>query len=171
MDSTHLHLMLNHFPVLGIMIGFLILLWGVLRGFEEVKTVGLVVLVLTAIAAIPVYLTGEPAEEIVENLPGVSEQIIELHEDSALFSLILAIATGVLAFAGLIFKRFSSANVARFSMYAVLLLSFISGTLMARTAYLGGQIRHTEIRQSTDQTIPAEATKKTTTKHEEENDH
>ena len=170
MDLTHLHLILNHFPVLGIMFGFLILLWGVLRGNEEVKTVGLVFLVLTALAAVPVYLTGEPAEEIVENLPGVSEQIIELHEDSALLSLILAIATGVLAFAGLILKRFSSANIARFSMFAVLVLSFVTGVFMGRTANLGGEIRHTEIRQSAQNSNPAAETKKTEGEKDEDDD-
>jgi uncharacterized membrane protein len=159
MDLTHLHLILNHLPVVGIMFGFLILAWGVLRGYEEVKTVGLIFLVFTAFAALPVYLTGEPAEEAVEKLPGVSEQIIELHENSALLSLILAMATGVLAFFGLIFKRFSAVNVTRFSMFAILFLSFVTGALMARTANLGGEIRHTEIRQTTQNSNPATETK------------
>jgi uncharacterized membrane protein len=159
MDFTHLHLMLNHLPVVGIMFGFLILAWGVLRGSEEVKTVGLIFLVFTSLAALPVYLTGEPAEETVEKLAGVSERVIELHEDSALLSLILAMATGVSALAGLIFKRFSSPNVARFSMFAVLILSFVTGALMARTANLGGEIRHTEIRQTAQTSAPATETK------------
>jgi hypothetical protein len=141
------------------MFGFLILVWGMLRGYEEVKTVGLIFLVVTAFAALPVYLTGEPAEEVVEHLPGVSEQIIELHEDSALLSLILAMATGVLALAGLIFKRFSSAGIARVSMFTVLFLSFVTGAFMARTANLGGEIRHTEIRQTAQTNAPATETK------------
>lgn len=173
MDLTHLHLMLNHLPVVGVIFGFLILLWGVLRGYEEVKTVGLIVLVITALAAVPVYLTGEPAEEVVEHLPGVSEQIIELHEDAALPSLILAIVTGVLALGALILKRFSAAAAAaaRISMLAVLLLSFVTGAFMARTANLGGQIRHTEIRQaSQNNNNPANETKKEGRGEREEKD-
>lgn len=168
MDLTHLHLILNHLPVLGVIFGFLILFWGVLRGYEEVKIVGLVVLIFTALVAVPVYLTGEPAEEVVENLPGVSEQIIELHEDSALISLVLAIVTGVLAFAALVFKRFSKA-VARIPVIAALLLSFITGTFMARTANLGGEIRHTEIRQGTQNTNPSGETQNA--EKEDEDDH
>lgn len=155
MNFTHLHLMLNHIPVIGIMFGFLILAWGFLRKAEEVKTVGLIVLTFTAFVALPVYLTGEPAEETVEGLAGVSEQIIELHEDSALVSLVLAMATGGLAFAGLLLKRFASVNIARVSMFAVLFLSFVTGAFMARTANLGGEIRHTEIRQTGQNTNPA----------------
>ena len=37
MDLTHLHLILNHIPVIGIIIGFLILAWGALRGYDEVN--------------------------------------------------------------------------------------------------------------------------------------
>ena len=158
-DFTHLHLILNHLPVMGVMFGFLILAWGFLRRAEEVKTLGLVFLVATAFAALPVYLTGEPAEEAVENLPGVSEQLIELHEDSALLSLVLAMATGALALAGLIFKRLS-AGTGRILMFAVLFLSFVTGAFMARTANLGGEIRHTEIRQTTPNNDPATETKR-----------
>ena len=155
MDLTHLHLMLNHLPVVGVIFGFLILLWGFLRGYEEVKNVGLVILIFTAAAAVPVYLTGEPAEEAVENLPGVAEQIIEIHESSALLSLILAIVTGAGALAALILKQLSFVAIARFSGIAVLLLSFVTGAFMARTANLGGQIRHTEIRGSAPAGNPA----------------
>lgn len=161
MDLTHLHLMLNHLPVLGTTFGFLILAWGVLRGYEEVKTVGLIILIFTAVAAVPVYLTGEPAEEVVEDLPGVSEQLIELHEDSALTSFVLAIASGVLALAVLTIRRIFSNATARILIFAVLLLSFVTGVFMARTANLGGQIRHSEIRQTTQNNDPATETKMT----------
>jgi hypothetical protein len=37
--------------------------------------------VLTALLALPVYFTGEPAEKVVERLPGVTEPLIEEHEN------------------------------------------------------------------------------------------
>jgi uncharacterized membrane protein len=147
MDLTYLHLILNHIPVIGVIIGFLILAWATLRGYEEVKNTGLVVLVLTALVAIPVYLTGEPAEEVVEHLPGVSEQIIELHEGAALYSLILVIVSGALALLALVAKRFLSAKVSVVAVYACLVFSLIAAASLAYTANLGGQIRHSEIRQ------------------------
>lgn len=170
MDLTHLHLMLNHLPVLGVVFGFLILAWGVLRGQDEIKKIGLIFLIITAIFAVPVYLTGEPAEEAVENLAGVSEQIIETHEDSALVSLILAIATGVMAATALILKRFATENAARISIFAVLLLSIFTGGFITRTANLGGQIRHTEIRSAAQNNNPPGETKKAAEK-ERDDDH
>lgn len=159
MDWTHLHLILNHLPVIGSALGFLVLSWGMLRGYDEVKKVGLAILIFAALVAVPVYLTGEPAEETVENLPGVSEQIIGQHEDSALYSLIAVIATGVVALAGLILFQIK-VEFARILLFTSLVFSLITGGLMAYTANLGGQIRHTEIRGAAQTTVPANETPK-----------
>jgi hypothetical protein len=169
MDLTYVHLILNHIPVIGIIIGLLILAWGAVRGYDHVKNTGLAVLVLTALVAIPVYLTGEPAEEVVEHLPGVSEQIIELHEAAALYSLILAIASGAFALFALVAVRFLSAKISLVAVYGCLLVSLIAAASMVYTAYLGGQIRHSEIRRSQSGDISPETQQEKTTK--ENDDH
>jgi len=168
MDLTYLHLILNHIPVIGIIIGFLILGWAALRGYDHVKNTGLVLLVLTALVAIPVYLTGEPAEEVVEHLPGVSEQIIELHEGAALYSLILAIVTGALALLALVTKRYLDAKISLVAVYACLLFSLIAASSMVYTAYLGGQIRHSEIRQTQSGNANAEIQPEKTKKEDDD---
>ena len=146
MDIAHIHLMLNHIPVTGVIFGLIVLAWGIFRRSDEVKIVGLIALILAGVVALPVYLTGEPAEEIVEKLPGVSEGVIELHEASALISLIFAMIAGGFAFVALVSRRLKSAAFAQFTMVGTLLVSLVTGVLMARTANLGGQIRHSEIR-------------------------
>ena len=55
-------------------------------------------------------------------------------------------AAGLLAFAALF--SFRGQIAARVFKIVVLLLAITSGGLMAQTAHLGGQIRHTEIRSS-----------------------
>ncbi len=171
MDLVHIHLLLNHVPVLGLLIGFLILAWGTLRGFDEVKNVGLIVLFVSSLIAIPVYLTGEPAEEVVENLPGVSEQIIELHEDAAIYSLVLCIITGILAFVALMARRFLSESTAKIAIFIVLIQSLIAGGSIAYTANLGGQVRHSEIRQGQNATTGNEASPTEKTKQKDDDDH
>lgn len=146
MDGAHLHLILNHIPVFGLLVGFLLLAWGMIRGYNDIQKAALVTLFVTAATALPVYLTGEPAEDIVEKLPGVSEQIMSQHEDSAMFSLIMAMITGVLALGAIAVKRFLSTQIAAMAAVAVLIVTLITGGAMAFTANLGGQIRHTEIR-------------------------
>jgi len=63
MNWAHIHLSLNHLPVVGIIFGVLLLLLALLRKSEELKRVSLGVFVLTALIALPVYFTGEPAEK------------------------------------------------------------------------------------------------------------
>ena len=146
MDLAHLHLMLNHVPVIGVGFGFLILLTGVIARSKAVSGVGLALLVISAVAAIPVYLTGESAEEAVEHMPGVAGSVIDAHEDSAAISLSLTIALGVLAAGALFFSRIRASRINGALVTGTILLSLITGTSMMRTANLGGQVRHTEIR-------------------------
>ena len=145
MSWGYLHLVLNHVPVIGMFLGLLLLLVAFVRNSEELKKVTLALLVLIALVTIPVYLTGEPAEEMIENIPGTSEAMIEQHEDAALFSMIAVEVTGITALAGLlIFGR--KKRPGNLLAIVTLALSMICGGLLAWTANLGGQIRHTEIR-------------------------
>lgn len=66
-SPAHLHLLLNHIPILGtLLFAPLVLLWGLWRRWREVTQVGVALTVLLALAAVPVYLTGESAEEQLE---------------------------------------------------------------------------------------------------------
>ncbi|WP_125185145.1 hypothetical protein [Botryobacter ruber] len=83
MDYTHIHLLLNHFPIVGTLTGAGVMVWGVLRNEKTVKAVAAVNIMAVTVMTIPVFLAGESAEERVEHLPGVSERVIEEHEVAA----------------------------------------------------------------------------------------
>ena len=145
MSWTHIHLALSHVPVIGILIVLLLFTVATLRRSTELMRVSYALLVLLAATAVVVYLTGEPAEELVENLPGFSEPLVERHEEVALIATIGMVALGLVALVGLI--RFRGPRIAP-AWYGrgVLLLVLLMGGVIAWTANLGGQIRHSEIR-------------------------
>jgi uncharacterized membrane protein len=145
MNWPHIHLLLNHVPVLGTIFGLALLGYGVLRGSEALKRTALGVFVAVALLALPVYFTGEPAEEVVESAAGVSKAAIDAHEAFALISLIGVEVLGVIALAGLMLAR-RGRPVASEVTGAALVVSLAVAALMAKTANLGGQIRHEEIR-------------------------
>lgn len=145
MNWTHVHLFLNHVPVMGTLFGILLLAAAMAMHSTQLKKVSLTVFVLVALAALPVYFTGEPAEETVKHLPGVHEVNIEQHEAAAKLSLMVMEALGVLAL-GVLLLSHRSNTVPTGLLFATLLISLIAGGLIARTANLGGQIRHSEIR-------------------------
>lgn len=145
MNTAHIHLLLNHIPLIGASVGFLLLAGGMLKKSTDLKKASLWIFVIAALIAIPVYLSGEPAEKIVEHLPGISEPIIEQHESAALLSLVAFEILGVVSLVVLFLSR-RAAEVTKVSAAAVLALAVIALGLMARAANLGGEVRHTEIR-------------------------
>ena len=144
MDYTHLHLILNHFPIIGTLMGSLFLLYGILRKNDSLQKISLAAIITMAIIAIPVFLTGEPAEESVENISGISETVIEPHEEAAELAFWVMEITAVIALASLVFSKLNR-KMAQIVTIITLIASFASFGLMARTGYLGGKIRHTEL--------------------------
>jgi hypothetical protein len=144
MNWAHLHLVLTHIPVVGIGFGIVLLAVAMVKRSQELQQVSFGILVLTALLTLPVYFTGEPAEELVEPLPGISEATIDRHEEAAETALVAVAILGTIAAAGLVLCRRVTSLPQIFSL-TVLLLALGAGGTMAWTANLGGQIRHTEI--------------------------
>jgi uncharacterized membrane protein len=147
MNASQIHLALNHAPLFFSITGGLILLYGYFKKNDSIKIMSLYFLIAAALFTIPVYLTGEGTEEMVEKLPGVSENMIEEHEEMAKIGLIVIIITGVVALASLFTRQ--KAGMFKTGLALCVLLSFASFGVMAQTAHLGGQIRHSEIRSGT----------------------
>ena len=96
--------MLNHLPVIGAPLLLLLLTLGRLRRSRELTLVSLSLIVGLAAVITPVYLTGEPAEKLVEHAPWFREALTETHEEQATVSFVAALVTGVLAAAALVFR-------------------------------------------------------------------
>lgn len=144
MSQVHLHLLITHLPVFGSILGALVLGYALWAKSNQIKNAAYFIFIISAIGAGIAYLTGEGAEEAVENIQGVSENMIGLHEDSATYALISLIALGTMSIVALVVSRIKTSFIKSISI-VVLVLSLVSFGLVARTGYLGGQIRHTEI--------------------------
>ena len=145
MNWAHVHLMINHFPVIGTLGAILLLVYSLARKSEEVKIVSFGVFAIIALITLAVYFTGEAAEKVVKDLPGVTETYIGRHEEIASFTLVLMELLGVASLAGIMLFRRSGA-VPRWVVVLILVLSLITAAAVNLAANLGGQIRHTEIR-------------------------
>ncbi|BCW96767.1 MAG: hypothetical protein WHS44_10510 [Fimbriimonadales bacterium] len=145
MNGAQLHLMLNHLPVMGALFAMLLLGWSLIRRSAEIQKLALATALLAGLSSAPAYLTGEPAEHVIEHLPGVAEAYIEEHESMGRFALWCGVALSVVAAtalgAGVRYPRWLTAGV----VMTLLASLFVSG-VMGYTAHLGGQIRHPEIR-------------------------
>lgn len=144
MDQTHIHLLITHLPIFGSMLGSIVLGYGLWMKSNHTTTAAYIVLVISSIAAGISYLTGEAAEETVENIQGVGKEMVDQHEDFALFALIGLILLGLVSLMGL-FLNLRKSSLTTAVALAAFVISLLAFGLVARTGYLGGQIRHTEI--------------------------
>jgi uncharacterized membrane protein len=145
MNGAHLHLALNHLPVIGFLFGLGVLFIGRLIRSDTTVRVALWLFVASGLFAIPAYLTGEPAEDIVERLSGISKALIERHEEAASVSLAGALAAGVMAGVVLFLGRGARA-VGLVPFIIVSIVAMAAAGSMALTSKLGGEIHHPEIR-------------------------
>ncbi|MCC7429761.1 hypothetical protein IT568_02840 [bacterium] len=145
MDPLHVHLLLNHVPVVGLIFTVIVLLFGTVKKNDEIKKLSLKFFVVLSLITVPVYFSGENSEEIVEGLPGISETMIEEHEELAKLAFGSVIVLGLISAVGLFLGK--GLNLAPNWVFNLsLALGLLAFGLMGKTANFGGQIRHAEIR-------------------------
>jgi hypothetical protein len=145
MNNLHLHLILNHIPVIGVFLGILLWIAAIIMKNLELKKIVLVWFIIIAIAAIPVYFTGEAAEEAAERLPWAAESLFEQHDKSASIALMSMEILGTIALGGLVLLR-KTRDISKWFSWSIFIFAIASAGLIAHAASIGGQIRHTEIR-------------------------
>jgi uncharacterized membrane protein len=143
-NGAELHLLLNHFPVIVPMVGLPTVVIGLLAKSSAVQKAGLWILVVGALVSAPAYLTGEPAEVVVKNYPGISRLVIHTHERAAKLSLILMLTTAGMGLLSLLALR-AKKRLPPAVWGIFLVLCATSLVFMANTAHLGGLIRHEEL--------------------------
>ena len=148
MNDAHLHMVVNHFPIIGTIFGFGILITGLLFKSNTTKNVAYALFIVAAIFAAFSMGTGEGAEELVEDMPSVGKKIIHEHEELAeKFALVLYFL-GALSLTGMYFN-FKNHSKAKLVSFIVLTTAAVGVFLAQQVGTSGGEVRHTEIRANT----------------------
>ncbi|WP_396164661.1 hypothetical protein [Flavobacterium sp.] len=145
MNDAHVHMVVNHFPIIGTIFGLGILISGIVMKNNVIKNVAYVLFCISAIFGFASMFTGEGAEEIAENLPSITDQIIHEHEEMAeKLALVLYVLAGI-SLVGLYlnFKKHAKSNLVSYFAFVIALVAVFFGK---QTGTTGGEVRHTEIR-------------------------
>lgn len=145
MNDAHYHLLVNHFPIIGVILGLGILVFGLVLKNNIVKNVAYCLFVVAAVFAAVSMATGEGAEEAVENMPNIGKHIIHEHEEMAEKLAVVLYVLGVVSLLGL-YTNFKNHSKAKLVSLLVLVLALVAVFLGKQTGTSGGEIRHTEIR-------------------------
>ena len=138
---AYLHLLSNHFPILGSLFEILLLVLALLKSNLKTTLSAYIILLISGIGGIVAYFTGEPAEESIEHVKGISHKLIHVHEEMAENSLIFIFLLTAAAIIGLWAERAKWESAKKIEM-ATLVIGIVAFILFAFTGYLGGHIRH-----------------------------
>ena len=144
MNFSHLHLILNHFPVIGTIVGLGLFLVSFVGKNEDLRRSSYIIFAGVALITIPTFLSGYGAMLMIKG-PGVSDALVQRHQGSAMLSFWFMEVTGAFSSIALWHSRLSS-RPKNWVVAAVLLFSLVTAGLMARTGNTGGDIRHPEVR-------------------------
>jgi uncharacterized membrane protein len=144
MNGAHLHLVINHIPVIGIPIVTLLLAIAYFRHSQELIRVSLWLLVLMIAAGAATYLSGEGAEEVVKQLPDFAEELVERHELLGTITVSAAALVGLLTVIALV--KTKHAPMPRWMVGGLLVGAIAGSVLVSLTGMTGGRIRHPEVR-------------------------
>ncbi len=101
MNFSHLHLVLNHFPIIGTVIGLGLFVGSCVGKNDDLKRASLMVFAAMALLALPTFFSGIGAQAAIRKDPAVSTVLIERHQGAAILALFFMEITGALALVGL----------------------------------------------------------------------
>lgn len=152
MNDAHLHMVVNHFPIIGTILAIGILTAGILSKNQSIINTSYVLFIIGAVFGILSMNTGEGAEEIVEDMPSIGWKIIHEHEELAEKMALLLNILGVLSLICFYFQYKRNPKQKLIS-YLILIIGIASLFVIQKVGTSGGEIRHTEIRNSTSSTL------------------
>jgi len=149
-NYAHLHLLLNHIPVIGSIIAIGLFLMSFFGKNEDLRRSSYILFATVALFTIPTFMTGFAAVGMVKG-PGVDD-LIRRHQGSALLSIWFMMILGTLALIGL-WQSQTTKHPPRWNVIAVLIFSLLTVGLISRTSNTGGDIRHPEDRPGNSITV------------------
>lgn len=146
MNFVHLHLLINHLPIIGTVIGFFVLLAGTLLKSKVSQRTGLLIATFAAIAAFPTMFSGDQAEDLLKTFKEIDMTFVEAHEHAAELYIKIVIGAGIASLVTFLFTFGKSKITQALSWISILALA-ASMAFSFEVGSTGGEIRHTEIRK------------------------
>jgi uncharacterized membrane protein len=166
MNAAHSHLIINHFPIIGLVFGIIVLLIGILAKSSVTRRVGLLLFIISGITAQISDATGEGAEHIVEHASSKTtlsmdcpdaiqatikqeeqtKKFIHAHEEHA--EELMPIMWGIIALSLItLFLEFKKKSMAMPASIIVLIIGVVAAYFAKEVGNSGGEISHPEIRK------------------------
>lgn len=145
MIPVEAHLFLNHVPIVGLIFGLVFVTVGIVRTSAAALRVGLQTFVVVGLTALPVGASGLVSAKVLAGAPWLDAGAVAGHQLAGIVTVALFIGLAVFSSAALFALRNTGA-VPRWAARTVLALAIAGVGATLWTAYLGGALRHNELR-------------------------
>jgi glucan phosphoethanolaminetransferase (alkaline phosphatase superfamily) len=141
MDANDLHIVINHFPIVGVFIGTCLLLYGLFIDDQPIKRAANTIILFTAILLIPVYFSGAYSRSYkLLNDPMLTTEVL-VHNELAIMATWLGLVLGAFAYASL-YLSLTKGAFEKSSSWITVAFAIIVLIFLAITGAAGIAIKH-----------------------------
>jgi uncharacterized membrane protein len=151
MNDAHLHMVVNHFPIIGTILAIGILIAGLILKNTTLKNTSYFLFIIAAVFGALSMGTGEGAEKLVKDMPTIGWGIIHEHEEIAEKLALLLYVLGLLSIVAL-YLNYKKNTKEKLVSFFILGIGIASLFVVQKVGTSGGEIRHTEIRENSQNT-------------------
>lgn len=164
MNEAHSHLLINHFPIIGLLFGILVLIVGIIAKSSVTRRVGLMLFLVSGITSFPSFKTGEGAEHHFEEYSEKTfekeykvpmemrmekheelEHYIHEHEEKA--EALMPFMWGIIILSLIaLYLEWKKKSMALVASIVVLIVGCLAAYFAREVGNSGGLIAHPEIR-------------------------
>ena len=144
MNWPHVHLIINHFPIILSVVAAGAAILGLIVRRRIIWIFAAICLTLAGAAVGPVFLSGKQAADVIEDLPHPPRKVIDAHEESAEVTLFVVLGAGVVGAIAWwqLARRAGTEEPRSWIRTAVTLAALAAAGATGYTALLGGMIYH-----------------------------
>lgn len=143
MNWPHVHLVINHFPVILTVVAVGAVILGLIMRRTMIWIFAAVCLTLGGVSVGPVFISGKQASEVIEELPNPPREVIHEHEESSEVALFVVLGAGVIgAIAWWQLARAKAEPPRRWVRGAVTIAALAAAGTSGYAALQGGMIYH-----------------------------
>jgi hypothetical protein len=145
MIPVEVHLSLNHVPIVGLALDLVFFVSGLTRSATAAVLAGLRVFVAMGIVVLPVVGSGLMSTTALANAMWLDATAVSRHQLAGIMTLVVLVTLAALSSAMLWVSRKTS-TMPRWGRTTILVLALVGFGSCLWTAYVGGRLRHSELR-------------------------
>lgn len=144
MNWPYVHTLVNHFPIILMVVGSAVLILAMITRRRGVWLYALATLTLAGLAIWPADFTGDEAADVMRKAWYVDPAAIREHDAGATYALIFTLLVGAIAAYTWwrMLRRQPNALPPVWLRVVVLIVALFDLSVVVRVAYLGGKIVH-----------------------------